>query len=124
MALVDVTELLIDPDFIDSVTIIHRTPTINSMGENTLIEASVVTIGSVQPASGKSLMRVPDALRVESIYSFYVKGEIVSDGTSSYPDIISYQGNRYEVKNIQDFINWPANNGWCEGICVREIPAL
>lgn len=125
MALVDVTELLIDPDFVNDITIIHRVPTVNSAGENTLVETSVATIGSVQPASGKTLLRLPELLRVADVYDFFVKGQIVSDGTTSYPDILVFNSVRYQVQKIQDYMNWPGGNfGWCQGTAIREVPTL
>jgi len=38
MALVDVTELLEDPDFLDEITVIRRPYAINDYGENVLSE--------------------------------------------------------------------------------------
>lgn len=122
MANIDVSELLLDPDFIDPIVIIRRTPTINSYGENILSEQGFPTFGSVQPASGKTIQRLPEALRVANVSSFWVKGVIVSDGASKYPDILSFKGQRFAVQTIMDWTNW--GEGWTEGTCVREVPAL
>lgn len=121
MAEVDVTELLYDPDFIDPICIVHRTPTVNEFGENVLTECIVSTIGSVQPASGKTINRLPDALRLSDVSSFWVKGNIIADGTSKYPDLLVFRGRRYQVQNVQDFSNW--GSGWAEGTCVAEKPS-
>lgn len=121
MALIDVTDLLTDPDFVDPVCIINRTPTINSFGENVLVEASNQTVGSVQPASGKTISRLPEALRVANVSEFWVKGQIIADGTYTYPDILVFQGRRYQVQTVQDWGNWGA--GYAEGTCVAEKPA-
>lgn len=118
MARVNVTELLVDNDFVDAVTLIHRTPNVNSYGENVLAEKCVSTVGSVQPASGRTLMRAPDALKLEDVSSFWVKGEIVSDGTCKYPDILVFKNRRYQVKSVQNWTNFGA--GWCEGLCIAE----
>lgn len=121
MAQIDVTELLTDPDFIDDCSLIHRVPTVNTFGRNTLSETTVTTVGSVQPASGKTLQRLPDALRVADVSSFWIKGTIVADGTSQYPDIVSFRGKRYQVQTVLDYTNW--GEGWCEGTCVVEKPS-
>jgi galactose-6-phosphate isomerase len=120
MGQIDVTELLQDPEFVDPVVLIHRSPVINAYGENVLSENGVQTVGSVQPISGKTLQRLPEALRVASVMSFWVKGKIVSDGRCQYPDLISYRGQRYAVQAIFDWTNWGA--GYSEGTCVRELP--
>jgi len=120
MAQIDVTDILSDPDLVDDVILIHRTPTVDQYGENKLCENGIPTIGSVQPASGKVLQRLPDAFRVANVMSFWIKGKIVSDGYNKYPDIISLKGARFAVQVIFDWTNWGA--GWCEGTCVKERP--
>lgn len=122
MALVDVTELLTDPDFVDALTLIARVTTVNSKGENVLSEQSFCSIGSVQPATGKTLQRLPEALRLADVSSFWIKGKVPVDGVDVYPDLIVWKNQRYAVQNIQDFTNW--GQGWCEGTCVREKPSL
>lgn len=120
MGQIDVTEVLADPDFVDAITLIHRTPNVDDFGNNQLTERSEPTYGSVQPASGRTLQRLPEALRVANVSSFWVKGKIVSDGSCQYPDIISFKGQRYAVQVVFDYTNW--GEGWCEGTCVREKP--
>lgn len=120
MGNIDVTEILVDPDFIDPLVLIHRKPIVDSYGENTLTEQPVSTFGSVQPVSGKTLQRLPEALRVANVSSFWIKGKIVSDGSCQYPDVISFRGSRYAVQMVFDWTNW--GEGWCEGTCVREKP--
>lgn len=120
MGEVDVTDLLVDPTFTDSISIINRTPTVNAFGENSLAEVTVNTIGVVQPATGKTIQRLPEALRVANISSFWVRGTIVADGTSEYPDLLVFNGKRYQVQSVNDWTNW--GGGWCEGTCVAEKP--
>ncbi len=121
MGLVDVTELLLDPDFTSPMQIIPRTATIGSNGEQTTTDGTAVdTIGSVQPISGRALMRLPDALRVANISSFWVKGVITATATSRYPDILTFGGRRYAVQTVLDWSNFGA--GWCEGTCIVETP--
>lgn len=121
MALIDVSELLLDPDFVDAIALVHRTPTVNEFGENTLVESQIQTVGSVQPASGKTIQRLPDALRVQDVSSFWVQGKIVADGRSQYPDVLCFRGTRYAVQTVQDWSNW--GGGWSEGTCVVEKPS-
>lgn len=122
MALVDVTELLSDPDFVDPVRIFHRTATVNTKGENELTELYVDTIGSVQPTSGRDLQRLPEALRIQDVKTFWIKGEIKSDGNSAYPDILVWQCNRYAVQMVLEWTNF--GQGWCQALCVREKPSV
>lgn len=121
MAQIDITELLVDPDFIDPISIIHRISTVNNFGENVLVESVATGYGSVQPATGKTIQRLPEGLRVADVSEFYVKGTLVTDGSSLYPDILVFRGLRYQVQTVNDYSNWGA--GWCQGTCVVEVPS-
>lgn len=121
MAQVDVSDLLHDPDFVDKIQLISRRPTVNSLGEMKLTECCVNSIGSVQPASGKTLQRLPEALRLGNISSFWFQGEIVTSEPGKYTDILVFKGKRYQVQTVQDWTNWGA--GWSEGTCIAEVIA-
>lgn len=121
MAQIDVTELLSDPDFVDEMSILHRRPKVNSFGENTITEEKVDTVGSVQPASGRTLQRLPEALRVANVSSFWVKGGIIASEPGKYTDILVFRGKRYQVQIVFDWSNW--GPGYSEGTCVAEVPA-
>lgn len=121
MALIDVTELLSDPDFIDPVSIVSRTPIINNFGENTLNETSIQTVGSVQPASGKALQRLPQDLQISDMSSFWVKAEIAVNEPGKYTDVLVFKSRRYQVVTVFQWSNWGA--GYSEGLCVAEKPS-
>lgn len=118
MADIDVSDLLLDPDFTDPLTLIHRTSTVSSLGKNTLVETRVDTYGSVQPISGKDMVRVPEALKMSDIRTFFIKAEILSDGASQYPDIIEFFSQRYQIISVEPWLNF--GEGWNKGLCVRE----
>ena|SRR5271166_3043766 len=122
MGLIDVSDILADPDLVEQIVIIHRTPETDQYGENRLKECGVSTVGSVQSISGKTLQRLPEKFQVANVKSFWVRGKIVSDGEHKYPDILVSQGVRYAVQMIFDWTNW--GSGWCEGTCVQERPAI
>lgn len=122
MAQLDVSDLLLDPDFIDEITMIHRTATVNAFGETVLVEASTVTVGSVQPASGKEMKRLPESLQTADVRSFFIKAAILSDGTSQYPDILVFQGQRFQIQVVQPWLHW--GSGWNQGLVIGEVPAV
>ncbi len=122
MGQIDVSDVLGDPDFMDAIVLIHRAPCVDQYGKNHLKETGIQTFGCVQPASGKTLSRLPEALRVANLMSFWVKGKIVADGKSQYPDIIVSKGVRFEVQTVMDWTNW--GDGWCEGTAVQGKPTL
>lgn len=121
MAQVDVSDLLLDPDFIDAMTLVHRTFVIDDFGVNQLTEVTQETFGSVQPISGRDLQRLPEALRMADVRTFFIKAQIQSDGASQYPDKIVFQGFTYQVQTTTDWLNF--GQGWNSGTCVREKPS-
>lgn len=121
MALVDVTELLVDPDFVDAIQVITRVDTVNSQGENQLAETTLSTVGSVQPASGRTIARLPEEFRVANVSEFWFKGQIVTSSPGEYSSILVFQGVRYEVQTVQNWLNFGA--GWSSGTCIAQVPA-
>lgn len=122
MAQLDVSEILLDPDFVDAMQLIHRTFTISAKGVNVITELTPVnTFGSIQPASFKQLQRLPEALRAADVRSFFIKAAILSDGSAQYPDILVFGGQRYQVQTVAPWLNY--GEGWNEGVCVVEKPS-
>lgn len=121
MAQLDVSDILNDPLFVDQITLIQRLPRVNSLGENVITETCINSYGTVQPASGRTLQRLPDEMRVANVSSFWFKGEIVASEPGKYSSVIVFCGKRYQVQVVFDWGNWGA--GWCEGTCVAEVPS-
>ncbi len=121
MGQVDVSGVLLDPDFIDRMCVVSRLPSVNSHGELILNESTIDSWGSVQPASGRAVQRLPESLRVANVTSFWFKGTIVASEPGKYASVLTFKGRRYAVQFVFDWTNWGA--GWCEGTCVAEVPA-
>lgn len=121
MATVDVSELLSDPDFVDKISLITRVPRINDFGENTTDDVSLDSIGCVQPAQYREVQRIPEALRVANLMTFWFKGVIIASAPGKYPSILVFKGLRYQVHTVADWSSW--GSGYTEGSCVAEVPA-
>jgi hypothetical protein len=121
MALLGVTELMTDPDFVDKMQVITRIPSITSGGENILLESSIFTVGSIQPADGRTINKIPESLRVENLSSFWFRGTIIASAPGLYPSILVFNYQRYQVKHIFDWSNFGA--GYTEGVCVQQTVA-
>ena len=121
MAKINVTELMTDPDFVDVMSVVTRVPSINSYGENILQESTLETVGSVQPASGKVLQRLPEAMRLANVSSFWFKGQIIATAPGKYSSVLVFKNQRYQVQSVSDWSNW--GEGYTEGTCIAEVPA-
>lgn len=121
MAQIDVSELMVDPDFVDEMTLVTRVPNINLYGESSTQDTSLESVGSIQPASAKTLQRLPEALRLENVSSFWFRGIITASSLGKYPSVLVFKGNRYQVRQVVDWSNF--GQGYTEGICVAEKPS-
>lgn len=119
MGLVDVTELLTDPDFTDAVTRIRRSGSANGFGENALTETSetlTVVIGNL----GKSAAAIlPQGVRISDALLVYYQGEIRNEAAGGYADVIVFGGQRYKaVDVIESWMHMGA--GFTATLCIRE----
>jgi hypothetical protein len=122
MANIDVNDIIADPDLVDPMILVHRQACVDTLGSNRIKETAFTTWGIIQPASGKALQRLPEALRLANVRSFWVKGTIITDGNGQYPDILVYRGTRFQVQTVMDWSNY--GEGWAEGTCIQEKPTL
>ena len=119
MALIDVSELLTDPDFTNTVTLIRRSSTVDTYGENTMAETSSSITAVVQGANTESLERVPEGARLSDLIDVYYKGQLTAESPGGYADIIVWQGRRYQVfEVVEDFMNYGA--GFTKAVCKLE----
>ncbi|MHC3068679.1 hypothetical protein [Klebsiella pneumoniae] len=119
MALIDVSELLTDPDFTNTVTLIRRASTVNTYGENVMTETQSTITAVVQGANTESLERVPEGARLSDLIDVYYKGQLTAESPSGYADIIVWGGKRYQVfEVVEDFMNFGA--GFTKAVCKLE----
>lgn len=121
MSQIDISELLSDPDFVDEVIQIKRQPGVNLRGRNNLIDKQIKTVGCVQPATGKTIFRLPEDMRVANVSEFYIKGVITATAPGKYSDQIVFKGVKYNVQTVFDWSNW--GEGYTMGTCIAEPPS-
>lgn len=113
MARIDVSELMVDPDFISPISIVRRTATVNTYGENVLANATPLTVvGSVQSVGRNTLKRLPDGALLQNWKTVYCKTPLYADVASGYADQVIFEGLTYNVKNVLPWGNFGA--GWYE----------
>ena len=121
MANIEVTELLVDPDFVDPMTVVTRFPVVNGLGETSLREETQNSFGCVEPISGKDVEKIPEALRTSDVRTFWFRGTIEASAPGKYSSIIVFAGKRFQVKAVSDWANFGA--GYTSGFCVAEVPS-
>jgi len=118
--MIDVSELLLDPDFVEPSTIVvlRRTSTVGTTGRNVLAETINNVIAVVQAGNGETLKRLPESAQLSDWITVYSKFVFTADGTGQYPDIVQWNGKRYSVQLKTDYSNW--GEGYTRADCLIE----
>ena len=123
MALIDVSDLLRDPDFTNTVTLIRRAVAVNEHGETVMTETPCYITAVVQGANAESLERVPEGARLSDLIEVYYKGALHAESPGGYADVIVWSGKRYQVfEVVEDFMNFGA--GFTKAICKLEAVSV
>jgi hypothetical protein len=109
MALIDVTELLSDPDFVDEFAFARRTQVMVN-GRVTFTTQDSTALGSVQINAPEVLDRFPDAGRPDHWIRIYTLTRMVAqdEAAGTYGDLVAWQGRTYQVKAVDDWSNYGA----------------
>lgn len=118
MADLDLSDIITDSDFADKVSIIRRTAVVDQTGINIITEEIIETLGSVQPPSAGEVMRAPEGLRSKDLKSFWVRQELLARVEDGYPDVLVFNGRRFQIISVQNWNNF--GTGYSQGICVDE----
>jgi hypothetical protein len=116
MALQDLAQYMIDPDFVDEVTLIRRTPQeISDKGRSSFVETASQVYMCVQGRGTEKLNRTSDSAWLTDAMDFYYAGTLYAASPGGYADVIVWKGRRYQVEEVpEDFSNY--GSGWTHAI--------
>lgn len=126
--MIDVTEILQDPDFADNYTVI-RTKGAWVKGRFEIVETRKLSyFFPVHPATEKELEQVPEGDRTKEVKIFFcvrpkqlyitrMNNEHSDDGYIS--DKVHYDGKEYKIVKVKDW----TSHGWsrCFGVLTGEV---
>ncbi len=119
MGNIDVSSLLIDVDFTNTVTLVTRSASVNSDGLNVMSETQVDIDVVVTNLGKNQLEALPEGVRVTDAIAVYYRGEIRNEVLGGYADVIVFNGQRY--KAVSQLENWMHMGvGFTATLCVRE----
>lgn len=119
MALIDVSNILLDPDFTNKIKLIRRFVTVNEHGENVISETASYITAVVQGNNTETLQKLPAGALLSDVITVYYRGTLTAERAGGYADIIIWSGKRYQVKDVvEDFLNFGA--GFTKALCILE----
>lgn len=109
MPFLDVTEVLSDPDFATTISVIRNTTTVDNFGETQIspVETDDI-IAVVTPATSNDLKRMAETERLSGAIAIYTTyrlsaGGTQTDGSTATADIVTWQGRQYTVFSVDDW---------------------
>lgn len=116
MPLLDVSELLSDPDFADTITVTRRTETRGNDGLAVISNQTFQDIDAVvTPAKGTDLAQLPDLSRTEGVVLVYTTFRLTNGQASTKADIVTWNGATYIVLNVNDYSQF--GDGYIKALC-------
>jgi len=103
MARIDVTELLLDPDFVSSLVCERNATTVGSNGRASQTTTNISFIGVVTSDKGAMLQRIAAGERIEDSISIITKFGLRVGGVGYTADVVQFNGKRYTVAMINDY---------------------
>jgi len=116
MALLDVTDVLFDPDFTDAFNIKRRTETVGTDGRVLVGTTTTASRGVVTMAGPNDLARLDDAQRMWRVISVVTAANLRGAVNGYQPDVIQWRGDDFIVASIDNYPQF--GRGFTQAICV------
>jgi hypothetical protein len=128
----DVSDIVLDPVIAgESFDVYHRTQTVDQNGVARIAQALVPGVrGSVIPVGANSLARddayqtQAKAIRVITAARLRGASKQDSDGSVYQPDVISWKGDFYVVKSLDDYSQYGAGLVVAECVSLSFVPEI
>jgi galactose-6-phosphate isomerase len=104
MPLLDVSDVLDDPDFADDSLICKRNPqTMGEDGRAISVPVAIPFSAVVTAMSGEELRRGPDGEYITGSISIITRFTLFSGKTGFSADVIEWNGRSYTIADVQDY---------------------
>lgn len=107
MPTLDMSDVLLSPEFADRFTLIRRTESVSSKGETVIQEwPTANVIGVFTAASPNQLERLDDHERTQRCMSLITKTQIQSSSYGRQPDMVDWANDRYIVRLVEPYTRY------------------
>ena len=118
--MINVSELIHDPDFATEITVVRRTKAKLDHGRATVTESEFKTIGIVQPATAEQLQQLSniDVSKPAETLSLYVLEKLTAGNEQGeYSDLLRIKGHDYACLQVEDF----SRHGYYHALASRDL---
>ena len=103
MPLLDVSEILLDPDFVDSLVCARQTQTVDDDGIATDTPTTTPFFGVVTNNTGDLLMRLAEGSHINGSITVHSRFLLQAGSDGQDADIVTWNGRSYTVTNVGDW---------------------
>jgi hypothetical protein len=117
MSFYDVSDVILDPDFVETFALIRRAETVDEQGMTHVAEQTQGSSGVIQPVTPRERERLPEGDQMsEAVAVYSVTPLSAGDDQEQKPDRIAYHGLVYEIKSVEPWGDDTA--GYCKALAV------
>lgn len=107
MALLDVTDVLLDPDFMDTgILCCRQDQTVGDDGRASNAEAQMRFAGVVTSDKGDLLQRLAEGSRIVGSITIHTKFRLMDGSAGRDADEVIWAGRRYIVSSVNDYTHF------------------
>lgn len=126
MPLIDVSDILADPDIAgETFTVVRQAEDVNEYGETQVVTTQFTASGSIQPTGDNSLLR-EEAFQaqqktIQVITTFLLRGatqDPAGSGQLYQPDLVVWKGEKFLVRVVEDYSAYGA--GMVRAECITQ----
>lgn len=112
----DVSEILTDPEFLDSTLVCVRSvQTVGTDGIAVLAQTKTAFAGVVTQDGGEVLRRIAAGERITGSIAVVTRFSLLAGSPTNTADVVQWGGNSYTVSQVSDYSRYGA--GFVEAIC-------
>ncbi len=115
MPLLDVTELLYDPDFAQDFVVVRFIRSVSQQGLTVDSPGLFQSYGVILPLSGAQLAMLPEAERTGSYITVITPFALYALTDTTAPDHVQWHGRDYLVRTVNDWTDW--GQGFTSAVC-------
>lgn len=115
MSALDMSDVLSDPDFLDSMTCTRNAQTVGANGIAALTPTVFKFYGVVTMAGGDELKRLAEGERIVQTIRVISKFALTDGQAGQTADIVTWNGARYTVTQADDYSRY--GQGFTQAIC-------
>lgn len=112
----DVSDVLLDPDFALVITIRRSTVDVDGHGRTVEATENLVVRGVVTPATEEQLQRLAEADRSNETIAIYTATRLTAGDDTHGPDVVTWRDGSYLVKGVWDY----SIGGFVEALAVSD----